>query len=109
MAVLKTPMLALLTNTGSSGSASFSTSGAGYSANEALVDVLTCTTVTADSSGEVGLAAKSGLPQVLLPVSALTSSGGVCTNLVSAAHVSARVPSAMVATTVLFALFRFLA
>lgn len=109
LAVSKSPMLTLFTNVGSSGSASFQTSGAGYSANEELVNVLTCDTVTADSNGEVGVAAKTGLPQVLLPVSALTSSGGVCTNLVSAAHITARVPGALLASTALLALFRLLA
>ena len=41
----------------------------GLSANEVLVDVLTCNTVTADSNGGVSVKGSSGLPQVCLNVS----------------------------------------
>ena len=61
----KPPMLTLFTNVGASGSpASFSVPEAGYSANEKLVDVVTCNAVTADSKGGVSAQSGGGLPMV---------------------------------------------
>ena len=52
---------------------SWSVPSAGYTANEALIDVLTCNTVTADGSGGVSAQSAGGMPQVLVPASAHVS------------------------------------
>ena len=77
MAVSKPPLLGLFTNTGSSGSASWSVDGA-FDANEELVDVLSCNTVSADGSGKVTATSSGGMPQVLIPTKYLSSDSGVC-------------------------------
>lgn len=65
IAVQKGKLLSALTNVGSQGAAaSFELSGTGYSANEQLVDVLSCSNITADASGNVNVAYQGGLPQV---------------------------------------------
>ncbi|RPD58617.1 glycoside hydrolase family 13 protein [Lentinus tigrinus ALCF2SS1-7] len=83
LAVSKPPLLALLTNVGNGSSATttWNVPDAGYASNEVLVDVLTCSKVTADSNGGVLVQASSGAPQVLLPTSALSASGSICSNL----------------------------
>ncbi|KDN37894.1 hypothetical protein RSAG8_09868, partial [Rhizoctonia solani AG-8 WAC10335] len=76
IAVQKGKLLTALTNVGSKGAAeNFELTGTGYSANEQLVDVLSCTNVTADASGNVNVALKGGNPQVIIPVSQLSGSG----------------------------------
>ncbi|SJL07387.1 related to alpha-amylase [Armillaria ostoyae] len=78
IAISKPPMLALLTNVGSSGSASWSVSGV-YNKGETVVDVLTCKTYTVDSSsGTLSASADSGAPRIILPTSALKSDGTLC-------------------------------
>jgi alpha-amylase len=65
IAVQKGKLLSALTNVGSKGAAStFALTGTGYSANEQLVDVLSCANVTADASGNVNVAFIGGNPQV---------------------------------------------
>ena len=65
IAVQKGKLLSALTNVGSQGAAAtFELSGTGYSANEQLVDVLSCSNITADASGNVNVAFKGGNPQV---------------------------------------------
>ncbi|GJE95538.1 glycoside hydrolase family 13 protein [Phanerochaete sordida] len=81
LAVSKPPLLALLSNQGSSSSPQWSVASAGYKANEDLVDVVSCTKVTADSNGGVSTTAQSGKPVVLVPASALPKSGSVCQSL----------------------------
>ncbi|KAJ3723796.1 glycoside hydrolase family 13 protein [Lentinula raphanica] len=80
LAVSKSPLLALLTNGGSSSTESWSipNSAGLYSANETLVDVLTCDTVSTDADGNLNVVAKNGLPQVLIPARLLSSSGSLC-------------------------------
>ncbi|KAH9921835.1 glycoside hydrolase family 13 protein [Amylocystis lapponica] len=78
LAVSKPPMLALLTNGGASSTPTWNVAGAGYSANEALVDVLSCTSFNADGNGGVSVKGSGGMPQVLLPKSA---AGSVCKTL----------------------------
>ena len=79
LALSKPPLLALFTNVGTNGSStSWTVSDAGYAANEALVDVLSCATLTADSSGGVAATSSGGLPQVIVPASALTKGGSLC-------------------------------
>lgn len=74
-------MLALLSNQGSSSSPQWTVNSAGYQANEDLVDVVSCTKVTADSSGGVSTTASGGAPIVLVPASSLNKTGSVCASL----------------------------
>ncbi|KIK01831.1 glycoside hydrolase family 13 protein [Laccaria amethystina LaAM-08-1] len=79
LAVSKPPLIALLTNLGSNSTKSSTWVASGVaSANEVLVDVLSCATVKADGSGGVSVAVVGGLPQVLIPASALAKNGTVC-------------------------------
>ncbi|TFK84800.1 glycoside hydrolase family 13 protein [Polyporus arcularius HHB13444] len=90
LAISKPPLLALLTNVGSWSSASttWDFPDASYEANEVLVDVLSCSTVTADSSGGVLVHASCGAPQILLPASALSGSGSFCPHLAAQGLIS---------------------
>lgn len=81
LAVSKPPMLALFTNVGTGGSASWKVPKSGYGGNTQLIDVLSCTVVTTDSNGGLTTNTTSGLPQIYLPVSA---SNKVCANTLSA-------------------------
>ncbi|KAH9926592.1 alpha-amylase [Epithele typhae] len=47
-------------------------------ANEVLVDVLSCNTVTADSKGAISASNSNGEPMVFVPASALTKGGALC-------------------------------
>lgn len=68
LAVVKAPLLALLTNVGSAATtqASFkvAASATGYGKSVDLVDVLTCTKITTDSDGAVSVSSKAGAPMV---------------------------------------------
>lgn len=78
LAVSKPPMLALFTNVGTSGSTTWKVAKSGYGGNTRLIDVLTCTVVTTSGDGSFSANTTSGLPQVYLPVSALSASGKIC-------------------------------
>ena len=78
LAVSKSPMLALFTNVGAGGSISWKVPKSGYSGNTRLVDVLSCTVVTTNSDGSLSANTTNGLPQVYLPVSALSASNKIC-------------------------------
>ncbi|QRV91311.1 alpha-amylase [Ceratobasidium sp. AG-Ba] len=76
IAVQKGKLLSALTNLGSKGAAqTFELTGTGYTANEQLVDVLSCSNITADASGNVNIAFTGGNPQIVVPVSYLAGSG----------------------------------
>ena len=104
LAVSKPPMLALFTNVGTGGAASWNLAKSGYGGNTKLIDVLSCTVVTTNSDG--GLAAKTnnGLPQIYLPVSALSASNKICVQNLSAGNSTSgnsaagtRIPSSVIA------------
>ncbi|KAF9021065.1 glycoside hydrolase family 13 protein [Hymenopellis radicata] len=79
LAISKPPLLTLLTNAGSSGSASWSipSSASLFSKGDTVVDVVSCNTYTVDSSsGDLSITASSGLPKVIVPKSKLD--GSVC-------------------------------
>lgn len=68
-------VITVLSNLGASGSSyTLSLGGTGYSAGEQLTELLSCTRVTVDSSGNVPVPMASGLPRVLYPTSLLTGS-----------------------------------
>jgi alpha-amylase len=85
IAVAKPPMLALLTNVGSSAKApatwSLDAASTGYAPNTDLVDVLSCTKVTTDAKGAVSTTSKAGAPIVLVPASTLAKGGALCGTL----------------------------
>ena len=78
LAVLKPPMLALFTNVGAGGSASWNIAKSGFSGNTQLIDVLSCTVVTTNKDGSLTANTTNGLPQVYLPRSALSTSNKIC-------------------------------
>lgn len=86
LAVSKPPMLTLFTNVGAGGSASWNLAKSGYSGNTRLIDVLSCNVVT--TSGDGGLTANTtnGLPQVYLPLSALSASNKICVKNLSSGN-----------------------
>ncbi|TBU38203.1 alpha-amylase [Dichomitus squalens] len=81
LAISKPPLLTLLTNVGSSSTPNWNVPDAGYKPGETLVDVLTCNTITVDKNGGVIVAGHAGNPQVLLPASALSPKGTMCSNI----------------------------
>ncbi|KAF7982410.1 hypothetical protein HWV62_28519 [Athelia sp. TMB] len=79
LAISKPPLLALLTNGGSNTPAGSSwTAKRVYTANETLVDVLSCRRFVADANGGVEVPVVGGMPQILLPTAALDKNGTVC-------------------------------
>ena len=80
LAVSKPPMLALFTNVGASGATTWNVVKSGYSGNVQLIDVLSCTVVTTSSDGGLTANTTNGLPQIYLPVSALSGSKQICSN-----------------------------
>jgi len=80
LAVSKPPMLALFTNVGAGGTASWNIAKLGYGGNTKLIDVLSCTVVSTNSEGGLTANTTNGLPQVYVPLSALSTSSKICTN-----------------------------
>ncbi|KAI0798144.1 glycoside hydrolase family 13 protein [Abortiporus biennis] len=93
LAISKAPMLTLLSNVGASGTPQWSVPNAGFQANEELIDVLTCTTLTADSNGGVTVKGSGGMPQVLMPTSTIPKGGSVCGSSGKGAQASAATSS----------------
>jgi alpha-amylase len=83
LAVSKPPMLALFTNVGSGGTASWKVDKPGYGGNTQLIDVLSCTVVTTNSDGSLSANTTGGLPRLYLPASALTTSDKICVDKLS--------------------------
>lgn len=72
-------VVAVFNNRGASGSGAFTLTSAnsGFTAGEALTEMLSCKTYTTDSSGNLAITISSGLPQVFYP-SSLVSGSGIC-------------------------------
>ncbi|KAJ3562448.1 hypothetical protein NP233_g9563 [Leucocoprinus birnbaumii] len=89
LAIYKLPLLTLLTNVGSDGTGAAPTtwnipsSANLYHQNDALVDVLTCTTFSVNNAGDLGIPVENGSPRVLLPTSELAKDGSLCPNIAS--------------------------
>lgn len=74
----------VFTNKGASSSAytlTLNSANTGFTANQAVIEVLSCTAYTADSSGNVVITMSGGLPRVLYP-SANLSGSGICSALI---------------------------
>jgi alpha-amylase len=68
----------ILSNLGEGGSSyTLSLSDTGFGAGEKLMEVITCTTVTVDSSGKVPVAMAKGQPRILYPY-ALIQGASLC-------------------------------
>jgi Alpha-amylase, domain C len=65
--VSKAPLLALLINVGNTSISTWGAQNAGYSANENLMKVLTCTKMQADGKGGVSANTGTGQPRVRTP------------------------------------------
>ncbi|KAI0338565.1 glycoside hydrolase family 13 protein [Trametopsis cervina] len=83
LVISKPPLVALLTNQGSQSTPTWSVSNAGFTANEEVWDVLTCTKYTTDSNGALSVTGSGGKPQILLPTSALSAAGRSCPSFVT--------------------------
>jgi alpha-amylase len=66
---------------GGSYTLTLSSSTTGFTASQSLVEVLSCTAYTTDSSGNLNVAMAGGLPRVFYPAAQLAGSGA-CSNLV---------------------------
>lgn len=75
-------VIGVFTNAGSNGSPSvtLASSQTGFTANQALIDVMSCTAATADSSGSLSVTLSGGLPRIYYPVAGLSGSG-ICSSL----------------------------
>ncbi|KAK3301181.1 glycoside hydrolase superfamily [Chaetomium fimeti] len=75
-------VVGVFTNVGASASAEVTlpSSATGFEADQALVDVMGCTTYTTDSGGGLAITLADGLPVVLYPKARLSDSG-VCDEL----------------------------
>jgi len=79
----KSSMISVFSNQGTSGSSytlTLPTAETGFTASQALIEVMSCTAYTTDSSGNLAVAMASGLPKVFYPLDQLTGSA-VCTSL----------------------------
>lgn len=73
-------IITVLSNKGASGSSYTLTLGnTGFTSGMQVVEVITCSTVTADGSGNIAVSMAQGLPRVFYPKSGLTGSG-ICGN-----------------------------
>ncbi|PNS21068.1 Alpha-amylase A type-1/2 [Sphaceloma murrayae] len=72
-----TQIVSVTSNRGSSGSGSFTLTGAasGFTASQSVTDVIACRAYTADGSGNLAITISGGQPVVLFPSSQLSGSG----------------------------------
>jgi len=70
LVVYKYPLLALFTNVGSNGTASWSVQGTDYAPGTELLEVFSCSRVFADSTGGLVASSVGGQPQLYIPASA---------------------------------------
>lgn len=69
-------VVSVYSNVGSNGSATVTLEAGvtGFTAGQAVVDVMSCTAFTAGSSGDLSVTIRQGLPRILYPESALSGS-----------------------------------
>jgi alpha-amylase len=73
-------IISVFTNQGSSANSytlNLPSNDTGFTANQALVEIGACTSVTTDGSGNLAVAMAGGLPRIYYPAAKLTGSG-VC-------------------------------
>jgi len=81
IAISKPPLVTLLTNGGNSSSVTWTVPDAIFGNGEALVEVLTCTAMSATAKGGLSVNGSQAMPQVIMPASALNKTGPLCANL----------------------------
>jgi len=70
LVVYKHPLLALFTNAGSNGTASWNVQGTDYAPGTELVEAFSCSRVSVDSTGGLAASSIGGQPQLYIPASA---------------------------------------
>lgn len=75
IAMKKGQMITVLSNKGASGASYTQSIPAGYSSGTQVTELLTCATLTADSSGNIAVPMAQGLSRVYYPTSRLSGSG----------------------------------
>jgi alpha-amylase len=70
LAVYKHPLLALFTNVGSNGTASWHVQGTDYAPGTELLEVFSCSRVFVDNTGGFSASSAGGQPQLYIPASA---------------------------------------
>jgi len=107
-------VVGVYTNAGSSSSSvtvTLSSSATGFEANQRLVDVMSCSTLTADSSGGISVTLNGGLPRILYPLARLSGSA-ICPDLTGNNPTTTATPvsssAAPTSTSELHTLFDFL-
>ncbi|CRG83126.1 alpha-amylase, putative [Talaromyces islandicus] len=72
-------IVTVVSNVGAAGGQySLTVTGAGYKAGTVLTELVTCTNVTVEDSGDISVPMNSGLPSVLYPASKLNATGHPC-------------------------------
>ena len=69
LAVYKYPLLALFTNVGSNGTASWHVQGTDYAPGTELLEVFSCSRIFVDSTGGLSASSDGGQPQLYIPAS----------------------------------------
>lgn len=77
-------VVGVYSNVGASGSTTvkLTATNTGFTANQALTDVMSCTSFTTDSSGGLSVTISSGVPRVFYPTAALSGST-LCSEYIS--------------------------
>lgn len=70
LAVHKHPLLALFTNVGSNGTASWKVQHTDYTPGTELLEVFSCTRLSVDSTGGVAVSSTDGQPRLYIPACA---------------------------------------
>jgi alpha-amylase len=76
-------IIGVFTNLGASGSSytlTLTSAETGFTASQALIEVMGCTAHTTDSSGNLAVAMASGLPRIFYPKAGLVGSG-ICSSV----------------------------
>lgn len=72
-------IVTVVSNVGAEGGQySLTVTGAGYAAGTVLTELITCTNVTVEDSGDISVPMDGGLPSVLYPASKLNETGHPC-------------------------------
>ncbi|KAK5120650.1 hypothetical protein LTR85_006008 [Meristemomyces frigidus] len=75
IAMRKGKMVTVLSNNGANGASYTQSISSGYASGTQVTELLTCDTLTADSSGNLAVPMGSGAPRVYYPTSGLSGSG----------------------------------
>lgn len=94
-------IVGVFNNQGASGGSytlTLSSSATGFTASQSVVEILTCTAYTTDSSGNLNVAMAGGLPRVFYPAAKISGSD-VCSNLALGSSTTKAVTTTKAAAT----------